>query len=102
MIRTNVMLTPRQHAHLKQQARNSHRTLGELVRDAVDSAFPLDGVERRRHVALAAYQEGFISLGKLAEALGLDSISTRNYLQEHGINLMVQEAAEVLADAANA
>lgn len=102
MIRTNIMLTPRQHALLKEQSRLNHRTIGELVRDAVDTAFLQNSVERRRHVALAAYQEGFISLGKLAETLGLDIVSTRHYLRDQGIPLAVQDGEEILADVVNA
>ena len=102
MIRTNVMLTPEQHVTLKQTAASMHRTLGELVRDAIDSTFPRDKVERRHQVALAAYREGFISLGKLAESLGLDPVSARDYLQGHGIPIMTQSAEEITADAANA
>jgi len=102
MIRTNIMLTEEQHALLRKEAGLRHKTLGELVRDAVDGAFPRDSVERRRQVALAAYQEGFVSLGKLAESLGLDPLGARDYLREHGIRLAVQEFAEVMSDAANA
>lgn len=102
MIRTNVMLTPHQHSSLKQMATAMHRTLGELVRDAVDSTFTLDAVERRHQVALAAYREGFISLGKLAESLGVDPLTARSYLKERGIEQQVQGVAEVMSDAANA
>ena len=42
MIRTNVMLTPHQYITLKQMAVSMRRTLGELVRDAIDSAFTAD------------------------------------------------------------
>jgi predicted HTH domain antitoxin len=102
MIRTNVMLTPQQHMNLKQASASMHRTLGELVRDAIDSTFPRDKIERRHHVALAAYREGFISLGKLAESLGVDPLTTRDYLRERGIQIMTQSAEEITADAANA
>lgn len=102
MIRTNIMLTPQQHTFLKNQALCQHRTLGELVRDAINSAYPPDSVERRRQTALAAYQEGFISLGKLSETLGLDPISTRDYLRERKIRLMTPEEVELATDAANA
>lgn len=102
MIRTNVMLTPQQHIALKQMATARHRTLGELVRDAIDSAFTTDTVERRHQVALAAYAEGFISLGKLAEALGVDPLTARNYLHERGIEQQVQSVDEIMADAAHA
>jgi predicted HTH domain antitoxin len=79
-----------------------HRTLGELVRDAIDSTFVVDTVERRHHVALSAYREGFISIGKLAESLGVDPLTARGYLKEQGIRQMVQEVDEIMSDAANA
>lgn len=102
MIRTNVMLTPQQHINLKRMAVSMHTTLGELVRDAIDSAFPQDRIERRHQVALSAYREGFISLGKLSESLGIDPITTRDYLRERGIPIMTQSAEDIQADAANA
>ncbi|MDA8429385.1 MAG: UPF0175 family protein [Geobacteraceae bacterium] len=102
MIRTNVMLTPQQHLNLKQMATSMHRTLGELVRDAIDTTFPRDSIDRRRQVALAAYREGFISLGKLAESLGVDPYTARSYLQEHGIPIMIQDASDITSDAGNA
>lgn len=102
MIRTNVMLTPQQHINLKHMAASMHRTLGELVRDAIDTTFPQDSIERRRHVALQAYREGFISLGKLAESLGVDPHTARLYLREHRIQLMTMDASDITSDAANA
>jgi predicted HTH domain antitoxin len=102
MIRTNVMLTPHQHMTLKQMATAMHSTLGELVRDAIDSSITTDTVERRHQVALAAYREGFISLGKLAESLGVDPLTARGYLKERGLQQLVQGADEIMTDAANA
>jgi predicted HTH domain antitoxin len=102
MIRTNVMLTPHQHITLKQMSTSMHRTLGELVRDAIDSTITVDTVERRHQVAIAAYREGFISLGKLAQSLGVDPLTARNYLKERGLQQLVQDVDEVMADAANA
>ncbi|SRR6266702_3049032 len=102
MIRTNVMLTPHQHITLKQMAASMHRTLGELVRDAINSTFTTDTVERRHQVALDAYREGFISLGKLAQSLGVDPLTARGYLKERGIQQIVQGVDEITTDAANA
>ncbi|MEI6702041.1 MAG: UPF0175 family protein [Deltaproteobacteria bacterium] len=102
MIRTNVMLTPHQHITLKQMATSMHRTLGELVRDAIDSTFTVDTVERRHQVALAAYREGFISLGKLAQSLGVDPLTARSYLKERGFKQMVQDVNDIMSDATNA
>jgi predicted HTH domain antitoxin len=74
------------------------------LRDAIDSTFTTDSVERRHKVALAAFAEGFISLGKLAEALGVDLLTARNYLQVRGIDpqTQMQTVDEIMADAANA
>jgi predicted HTH domain antitoxin len=103
MKRTNIMLDDDQHKKLKRYAKKQGRTLGGLVRDALDEVYEKkDKLEKRRLVALSAYQEGFISLGKLAEILGLDPISTRNYLQEHGIPIQTTELIDLIQDTENA
>jgi predicted HTH domain antitoxin len=68
----------------------------------IDSTFTVDTVERRHQVALAAYREGFISLGKLAQSLGLDPLTAQSYLKERGLQQLVQDVDEIMADAANA
>lgn len=103
MKRTNIMLNDDQHKKLKLYARKEGRTLGELVRDALDTAYmKKDVLEERKQVAMNAYREGFISLGKLSEVLGIDPVSARNYLKEHGIPVRVQELKEIPQDATNA
>jgi predicted HTH domain antitoxin len=101
--RTNIMLDERQHKTLKAYARQQGRTLGHLVREAVDQAYQKkDVLEERRDVAVRAYKEGLISLGKVAEVLGLDPISARQYLKAKGIKLQVQGFGDVSRDALNA
>jgi predicted HTH domain antitoxin len=103
MKRTNIMLDEKQLKKLKAVARAEGRTMGRLVREAVDHSYNrTDPLEERRGVAIRAYQEGFISLGKLAEALGVDPISARAYLKERGIRLRVQDASMIARDAENA
>ena len=86
MKRTNILLTEEQHKILKRYAQKETKTMGELVRDAVDQVYQKqDEIERRKHVAIDAYQEGFISLGRLAEILGMDPVTTRNYLRQKKI-----------------
>lgn len=103
MKRTNIILEDEQHKKLKIYAKKQGRTLGGLVRDAIDVVYKKrDPLEERRHVALHAFQEGFISLGKLAEVLGLDPVSTRNYLNEKGINISSQNRKELEQDVENA
>jgi predicted HTH domain antitoxin len=102
MKRTNILLTESQHKAVKTYAKREGKTLGRMVREALDLAYrKKDPLERRRETALAAYQEGFISLGKLAEVLGLDPVSARIYLKESGIPLLVQSLDEAKSDAEN-
>lgn len=103
MKRTNIMLEDEQHSKLKLYAKKQGRTLGGLVRDAIDVVYKKkDPLEERRQVAINAFQEGFISLGKLAEVLGLDPVSTRNYLKEKGIPLPSFDRKELGQDTNNA
>jgi predicted HTH domain antitoxin len=103
MKRTNIMLSDEQHKKLKRYAKREGRTLGGLVRDALDVVYKKkDAIEQRRQVALSAYNEGFISLGKLAEVLGLDPVSARNYLKEQGIPIQSQNLKECAQDSKNA
>jgi len=53
-------------------------------------------------LALEAYKEGLLSLGRLAEVLGMDPVSTRDYLLEKGIHLRSQDYEDILKDIANA
>ncbi len=103
MKRTNIMLKDEQLKKMKLYAKKEGTTLGWLVRDALETVYEKkDKVEQRRQVALSAYQEGFISLGKLAEVLGLDPVSARNYLIERGVPIRSQEGDELARDAENA
>jgi predicted HTH domain antitoxin len=103
MKRTNIMLTEDQHKTLKAYARKEGKTLGNMVRDALDVVYKKkDLLERRKQTALDAYGEGLISLGKLAEILGLDPVSARLYLKDLGIPLQVQDRSGVARDAADA
>ena len=77
--------------------------MGKMVRDAVDKAYKKkDFLEKRKQIAVSAYVEGFISLGKLAEVLGLDPVSARLYLREHRIPLQQQDIEDISQDIANA
>lgn len=103
MKRTNIMLNDDQHKKLKRYAQREGRTLGGLVRDALDIVYKKkDRLEHRRQVAVGAYSEGFISLGKLAEVLGLDPVSTRNYLKDQGIPIQSQDIQSLAQDTDNA
>ena len=61
-----------------------------------------DSLEQRRSVALNAYKEGFISLGKLSEILGIDTISARLYLKQMYVPMRSQGVDEIKKDVPNA
>jgi predicted HTH domain antitoxin len=103
MKRTNVLLTDSQHKAVKAYAKREGKTLGRMVREALDVAYrKKDLLESRKDTAIASYREGFISLGKLSEVLGLDPISARDYLRSAGIALQVQGVEKIEGDAENA
>lgn len=103
MKRTNIMLTDDQHKALKIYAKKGGRTLGELVRESLDTTYKRKNkIEHRREVALEAYKEGFISIGKLSEIFGIDIVSLRLYLKKHSIPLKTQDAEEITRDVVNA
>ncbi|MCX5809689.1 MAG: UPF0175 family protein [Proteobacteria bacterium] len=103
MKRTNIILTDEQHGKLTSYARENRKTLGELVREALDTTYmKKDLIEHRRMVSIEAYKEGFISLGKLSEILGIDVVSLRVYLKDHGISINMQESSEIMQDMLNA
>lgn len=103
MKRTNIMLADDQHAILKGRARTEGKTLGELVRTAINMAYQKkDTLEQRRTVALHAYREGLISLGKLSEILGIDTISARLYLKQNRMPIRIQDAGDIAKDLRNA
>ena len=97
------MLTEEQHRYLKSRARKQGRTLGDLVREAINASHGRrDLLGHRKSVAIDAYKEGIISLGKLAEILGIDPVGTRVYLRQQEIELFGQNSEELLQDIANA
>ncbi|MBA4348369.1 MAG: hypothetical protein C0415_00045 [Thermodesulfovibrio sp.] len=103
MKRTNIMLTEEQHKSLSAYAKKEKKTLGELVRQALNIKYKKrDVIEHRRLIAVEAYKEGFISIGKLSEILGTDTVSIRLYLKEHGILINTQGIDEIRKDIANA
>ena len=102
MKRTNILLTEEQHKKLKLYAKKEGKTLGKMVREAVDQTYKKkDSLEKRKQIAISAYKEGFISLGKLAEVLGLDPVSARLYLKKHKIPLQQQDVEDISQDVAN-
>lgn len=103
MKRTNIMLADNQHAILKSYAKKEGKTLGELVREAIETVYKKkDSLEQRRTVAFNAYREGFIGLGKLSEILGVDTVTARLYLKQKHMPIRTQDVDEIKKDSLNA
>lgn len=60
---------------------------GQLVREAIYACYQpsLETLTLPQRQALAAYQGGFISIGKLAEVMGMHVLQLRTWLDEHRI-----------------
>ena len=73
-------------ARLKQLAHARGTSKGQLVRDAISACYQatMDGLPVQQSHALAAYQGGFISLSRLAKAMGMHVLEVRPWLQERG------------------
>lgn len=86
---------------LRKLAYERRTSKGQLIREAISTCYQTSFADMpvvQRH-ALSAYQGGFISLGKLARAMGLTVLDMRRWLDEHGV---VQGNACGAEDAANA
>jgi hypothetical protein len=82
---------------LARLARARKSSKGRLVRDAITACYqiPIEELPVQQHRALNAYQGGYISIGKLAEVMGLHVLAVRSWLEERGI---VQNTAMSLDD----
>lgn len=81
MKRTQVLLPEDMHQKLLERARASKASMGELIRSALEKVY----FTRLDEIALEAYRNGLISLGKLAELSGTNPIKTLELLRERGI-----------------
>ena len=72
---------------LKKLAYEKGKSKGQLVREAITACYQasLEELPVRQAQALAAYQGGYISMGKLAEVMGMHVLDLRNWLNDHGI-----------------
>ena len=72
---------------LKELSRKKETSVGELVRQAVTSCYLLDllDLSEKQRRAIEAYRGDYISLGKLAEEMGMNIWDTRAWLEEHDI-----------------
>ena len=59
---------------LKAPARKRETSVGELIRQAVNSCYQVEiaNLNEKQRRAVEAFQGGYISLGKLAEEMGMN------------------------------
>jgi hypothetical protein len=86
---------------LKTLAKHRGQTMGELVRQALSSCYQPDlaGMTAPQRQAFEAWRGGFISLGKLAQVMGLAPLAMREWLAGHGVD---SPASYQSSDAAHA
>lgn len=97
----HIKIEPAVARGLKQVAGHRRVTVGELVRQAVQTCYQTEwlGLTAPQRQALEAYRGGYIALGKLAESLGLSLLQTRKWLNERQIAQNTVWAKEDLAHA---
>ena len=83
----HIKVKPELAKGLKALSRKRETSVGELVRQAVLSCYQLDllNLNEKQRRAVEAFQGGYISLGKLAEEMGMNVWNTRKWLNEHEI-----------------
>jgi predicted HTH domain antitoxin len=83
----HIKVKPEMAKALKELSRKRETSVGDLVRQAVLSCYQLEllDLSERQRRAVEAFQGGYISLGKLAEEMGMNVLTTRKWLNEHDI-----------------
>ena len=84
----HIKIKPELAKGLKELSRKRETSVGDLVRQAVISCYQLEllDLNERQRQAVEAFKGGYISLGKLAEEMGMNVLTTRNWLNEHDIS----------------
>jgi len=83
----HIKVNPGLAKGLKALAKKRETSVGEFVRKAVISCYQIDmaNLSDQQRQAVEAFQGGYISLGKLAEEMGMNIWNTRKWLIEHDI-----------------
>ena len=83
----HIKVKPELAKGLKALSRKRETSVAELVRQAVLSCYQLEllNLNEKQRRAVEAFQGGYISLGKLAEEMGMNVWNTRKWLIEHEI-----------------
>lgn len=72
---------------LRQLALARGKSKGQLVREAISVCYQtsLDDLPLAQRRAISAYQGGYISLGRLAQVMGMHVLDLRKWLDDHDI-----------------
>ncbi len=83
----HIKVTPELASALKSLSKKRETSVGELVRRAVLSCYQLDmlNLNEKQRRAVEAFQGGYISIGKLAEEMGMNVWNIQKWLEEHFI-----------------
>lgn len=81
MKRTQILLPDNLHRKLLRQAKARKTSVGDLIRQAVEHTYFV-GLD---DLALVAYRNGLISLGRLAEISGTNPARALDLLREKGV-----------------
>lgn len=97
----HIKLNPEKDKYLSELARKRQTSKGQLIREAITACYQAlpEDLPLHQRQAIAAYQGGFISIGRLAHVMGMQVLDLRKWLQEHGID---QNTGFSEQDAANA
>ncbi len=100
-ITLHVKLDRAADTQLKSLAYQRGKSKGQLVREALTACYQTtaDDLSITQRHALAAYQGGYISIGKLAREMGMHVLALRKWMNERGIE---QRCVMNDTDAANA
>ena len=87
----HVKLDSETDSQLRKLAYERGKSKGQLVREALSACYQttMDELPLRQRRAIAAYQGGYISLGRLARDMGMHALELRGWMKEHGIALSV-------------
>ncbi len=83
----HVKMDPETAERLKQLAHARGKSKGQMVREAISSCYQtsMSDLPIHQQQAVAAYQGGYISAGKLAKVMGLSILDLRHWLNDHDI-----------------
>ena len=83
----HVKLDSETDEKLKRLAEVRRKSKGQLVREAISACYQSSFADLplQQSQALAAYQGGYISLGKLAREMGMHVLKLRQWMVEQGI-----------------